>query len=49
MGTGFPNQQCKSTEGTEYHVDKNSHIASQKYRSTLILLRFKIHHWKCTH
>jgi len=27
------------------HANKNT---LQKHRTTLILLRFKIHHWKCT-
>jgi len=29
------------------HINKNVHIAVQNCRRTLILLRFKIRHWKC--
>jgi len=32
------------------HIDKNLHNNTlQKHRTTLILLRFKMHRWKCTH
>jgi len=30
------------------HMNKNLPITLHKHRTTLILLRLKIYHWKCT-
>jgi len=36
------------TYATLKHINKNLHITLQKHRTSVILLRFKIHHWNCT-